>query len=43
MMDQSKKQYGDEPHQPARAGLIIRKKEPTNLEMPFDLVDSYLT
>jgi DMSO/TMAO reductase YedYZ molybdopterin-dependent catalytic subunit len=24
-------------------GLIIRQKEPTNLEMPFDQVDSYLT
>ena len=23
------------------AGLIIRQKEPTNLEMPFDQVDSY--
>lgn len=25
------------------SGLIIRQKEPTNLEMPFDLLDSYLT
>src|SRR3954452_22421933 len=25
------------------AGLIIRQKEPTNLETPFDQVDSYLT
>jgi len=24
-------------------GLIIRQKEPTNLETPFDQVDSYLT
>src|SRR5438270_3626798 len=24
-------------------GLIIRQKEPTNLESPFDQVDSYLT
>jgi DMSO/TMAO reductase YedYZ molybdopterin-dependent catalytic subunit len=24
-------------------GLIIRRKEPTNLEMPFDQLDSYLT
>jgi DMSO/TMAO reductase YedYZ molybdopterin-dependent catalytic subunit len=24
-------------------GLIIRQKEPTNLEMPFDQLDSYLT
>src|SRR5439155_20641578 len=25
------------------AGLIIRQKDPTNLETPFDQVDSYLT
>src|SRR2546425_10731220 len=25
------------------AGLIIRQKEPLNLETPFDQVDSYLT
>src|SRR5882724_7864247 len=25
------------------AGLIIRQKEPANLETPFDQVDSYLT
>src|SRR4029077_8235929 len=37
------KPYGDEPHQSSPAGLIIRQKEPTNLEMPFDQVDSYLT
>jgi DMSO/TMAO reductase YedYZ molybdopterin-dependent catalytic subunit len=30
-------------HQSASAGLIIRQKEPTNLETPFDQVDSYLT
>ena len=29
--------------QSSSAGLIIRQKEPTNLEMPFDQVDSYLT
>jgi DMSO/TMAO reductase YedYZ molybdopterin-dependent catalytic subunit len=29
--------------QSSPAGLIIRQKEPTNLEMPFDQVDSYLT
>src|ERR1700687_2758133 len=29
--------------QSSTAGLIIRQKEPTNLEMPFDHVDSYLT
>ncbi len=27
----------------ASAGLIIRQKEPTNLETPFHQVDSYLT
>src|SRR5947209_1293695 len=27
----------------ASAGLIIRQKEPSNLETPFDQVDSYLT
>jgi DMSO/TMAO reductase YedYZ molybdopterin-dependent catalytic subunit len=43
MMEQSEKPYGDEPHQSSPAGLIIRQKEPTNLEMPFDQVDSYLT
>src|SRR5712671_6721079 len=29
--------------QTSSAGLIIRQKEPTNLETPFDQVDSYLT
>src|SRR5712675_163222 len=29
--------------QAASAGLIIRQKEPANLETPFDQVDSYLT
>jgi DMSO/TMAO reductase YedYZ molybdopterin-dependent catalytic subunit len=43
MMERSKMQYGDEPRQSSPAGLIIRQKEPTNLEMPFDQVDSYLT
>jgi DMSO/TMAO reductase YedYZ molybdopterin-dependent catalytic subunit len=43
MMEGSKNQYVDEPRQSSPAGLIIRQKEPTNLEMPFDQVDSYLT
>ena len=43
MLEGSKKQYVDEPRQSSPAGLIIRQKEPTNLEMPFDQVDSYLT
>src|SRR5919197_249832 len=29
--------------QPSSVGLIIRQKEPTNLETPLDQVDSYLT
>src|SRR5437660_8125917 len=43
MLEGSKKQYVDEPRQSSPAGLIIRQKEPTNLEMPFDQLDSYLT
>ena len=42
-MEGSENRYVDEPRQPSAAGLIIRQKEPANLEMPFDLVDSYLT
>jgi DMSO/TMAO reductase YedYZ molybdopterin-dependent catalytic subunit len=30
-------------HQSSAAGLIIRQKEPANLETPFDQLDSYLT
>src|SRR5712692_1525218 len=32
-----------EPGQAASGGLIIRQKEPKNLETPFDQVDSFLT
>jgi DMSO/TMAO reductase YedYZ molybdopterin-dependent catalytic subunit len=32
-----------ETHPFSSVGLIIRQKEPTNLETPFDQVDSYLT
>src|SRR6266536_1114675 len=32
-----------ETRQSSSVGLIIRQKEPTNLETPFDQVDSYLT
>jgi DMSO/TMAO reductase YedYZ molybdopterin-dependent catalytic subunit len=42
-MEGSQKQYVDEPRHSSQTGLIIRQKEPTNLEMPFDQVDSYLT
>jgi hypothetical protein len=43
MIEGSKKRYVDETRQSSPAGLIIRQKEPTNLEMPFDQVDTYLT
>src|SRR6266850_582768 len=43
IMEGSKRQYVDEVRQPPPAGLIIRQKEPANLEMPFDQIDSYLT
>jgi DMSO/TMAO reductase YedYZ molybdopterin-dependent catalytic subunit len=34
---------GIKSRQSSSSGLIIRQKEPVNLEMPFDRVDSYLT
>src|SRR5439155_15460826 len=47
MMKDSKKQYiGGEANktgQSSSVGLIIRQKEPNNLETPFDQVDSFLT
>src|SRR5947209_10715079 len=43
MMEGSKKPYVDNTAQFSSAGLIIRQKEPKNLEMPFDRIDSYLT
>src|SRR5271155_682430 len=42
-MESSNKQYVHEPRHSSPAGLIIRQRETTNLEMPFDQVDSYLT
>jgi DMSO/TMAO reductase YedYZ molybdopterin-dependent catalytic subunit len=42
MMEGSENQY-DETRQSSPAGLIIREKEPTNLEMPFDQINSYIT
>ena len=39
-MEGSKTRYADNT---ASAGLIIRQKEPKNLEAPFDRIDSYLT
>src|ERR1700737_724220 len=43
IMEESKNQYVDDTRQSSPAGHIIRQKEPTNLEMPFDQLDSYLT
>src|SRR5215207_9610780 len=43
MMEGSKKYYGDNTAQLSSPGLIIRQKEPRNLEAPFDRIDSYLT
>src|SRR5205823_8636602 len=47
MMKDSKKQYirGEinKTGQSSSMGLIIRQKEPNNLETPFDQVDSFLT
>jgi DMSO/TMAO reductase YedYZ molybdopterin-dependent catalytic subunit len=43
MMEGSKKQYADDISQFSSAGMIIRQKEPKNLEAPFDQIDSYLT
>ena len=46
MKDTKKRYTGDEikkARQSSSMGLIIRGKEPTNLETPFDQVDSFLT
>jgi DMSO/TMAO reductase YedYZ molybdopterin-dependent catalytic subunit len=43
MMEGSKHPDVDKTRQSSPVGLIIRQKEPTNLEMPFDQLDSYLT
>jgi hypothetical protein len=40
-MEGSKKHYVDNAAQYSSAGLIIRQKEPKNLEAPFDRIDSY--
>jgi DMSO/TMAO reductase YedYZ molybdopterin-dependent catalytic subunit len=42
-MEGSKQQDVDKTRQSSPVGLIIRQKEPINLEMPFDQLDSYLT
>src|SRR6202045_3286084 len=43
MMEGSKTRYVDNTSQFSPAGLVIRQKEPKNLEAPFDRIDSYLT
>jgi DMSO/TMAO reductase YedYZ molybdopterin-dependent catalytic subunit len=46
MKDTQKHYTGDEikkARQSSSMGLIIRQKEPSNLETPFDQVDSFLT
>src|SRR5437773_11024482 len=43
MMEGSRKLYVEHTNQFFSAGLIIRQKEPKNLEAPFDQIDSYLT
>jgi DMSO/TMAO reductase YedYZ molybdopterin-dependent catalytic subunit len=43
MMQSSDKRYLDNTAPLLGAGLIIRQKEPKNLEAPFDRIDSYLT
>src|SRR5436190_12668733 len=43
MMEGSDKRYLDYAAPFSSAGLIIRQKEPKNLEAPFDRIDSYLT
>src|SRR5258706_9399728 len=43
MMEGSKRHYVDNVARYSSAGLIIRQKEPKNLEAPFDRIDSYLT
>ena len=42
-MEGAKKQSVDTIRRSSPAGLIIRQKEPANLEMPFDQLDSFLT
>src|SRR4051794_32547991 len=42
-MEGSKKHYVGNSAQFSSAGLIIRQKEPKNLEAPFDQLNSYLT
>jgi DMSO/TMAO reductase YedYZ molybdopterin-dependent catalytic subunit len=43
MMERPKRLHVDNAGQFSPAGLIVRQKEPDNLETPFDRIDSYLT
>jgi DMSO/TMAO reductase YedYZ molybdopterin-dependent catalytic subunit len=43
MMEGSKRYSRERISQSLSAGLVIRQKEPINLEMPFNYMDSYLT
>src|SRR6266852_4050144 len=43
MMEGSKANYVDNTNQLLSAGLVIRQKQPKNLEAPFDRLNSYLT
>jgi hypothetical protein len=43
MLDKARDGATDKTRQSSPAGLIIQQKEPTNLETPFDQVDSCLT
>jgi DMSO/TMAO reductase YedYZ molybdopterin-dependent catalytic subunit len=43
IMEQADEQFETGPRRSSRTGLIIRQKDPPNLEMPFEQLDSYLT
>ena len=42
-MEGSNRHYVDNSAELSSVGMIIRQKEPKNLEAPFDRIDSYLT
>ena len=42
-MTEAKQTGSDRPGQPSSTGLVIRQKEPRNLETPFQRLDSFLT
>jgi len=43
MMEGSKKHYINKAGQSSSVGLIIRQKEPNNLETPLNQLDAFLT